>query len=231
MNNIKKKIHNIKNVKIKYFGDEKSIKIKTKEQNNINIKNKILDILNKDILNKNIEIKYIDYIGSEISTDTIKNTIKAIILSIILMILYLSYRFQYKFALSATITLFHDILLIIGILSLLQIEFNISTLAALFAIFGYSINDTVVVFDRIRENSKIYKKKNIKLITNISINETLSRTIITSLSTLLTATILILITGENLYGFSLVLFSGIIIGTYSSICIAVMITIYIFKIK
>jgi len=227
---IKKKLQKIKDIKLKYYGTKKNIKIKTKHSNDINIKDEIQTILNSELGN-NIKIKYIDYIGSEISNSTIKNTLKAIIIAIISMIIYLSYRFHYKYAISATITLVHDLLLIIGLLSILQIEFNITTLAALFAIFGYSINDTVVVFDRIRENIKLYKKKNIKQIINISINNTLSRTLITSISTLFITIILMSITGQNLYGFSFVLFSGIIIGTYSSICIAAIITIYLFKIE
>ncbi len=137
------------------------------------------------------------------------------------MILYLTYRFKYKFAISATITLIHDIILISGIISFLKLEVNLTTLSAMFAVFGYSINDTVVIFDRLREYSNIYMNKwKFEDIINISINNTLSRTIITSMSTLLITIILLIFSGEYLFGFSLILTLGIIIGTYSSIYIS-----------
>ncbi len=214
---IKTNLNDFKNIKIKYYGSKKNIQIKIKntyEQ---------IDIINliKTKIPKELRITKTEYIGAEINKITIQNSIKAIIIAVIMMILYLIYRFNYKLALSAVITLIHDIILIIGVISLFKIEFDLTILSAVFAVFGYSINDTVVIFDRLRESYYLYKKeKTLKNIINISINNTLSRTMITSFSTLLVTIILIFFSGKYLFGFSLILSLGIIIGTYSSIYIS-----------
>ncbi len=218
INEIKQKLSKIKNIKINYYGSDKTIKIKTK-----NIKNNTTEI--KKLLNElgqeNLKIINSTYIGAEINKDTIKQSIIAIILAIISMTTYLAIRFNAIFATSAMITLFHDILIILGIISVLNIEVDLTILAAIFTIFGYSVNDTIIIFDRIRENIKISKKDTSLIdIINISINKTLSRTISTSFSTILVTFTLLLFSGENLYWFSFILTAGIIIGTYSSIYIS-----------
>jgi len=218
INEIKNKLNYIQDIKIKYYGSKKNLQIKIKySDNDINL---LINSIKNNIDDK-IKIIRIDYIGAEINSETIKNSILAIIIAIISMMLYLTYRFQYKMALSATITLIHDMILILGIISFLNLEFNLIILSAMFAIFGYSINDTVVIFDRIREHLNKYKnKKTLIEIINLSINSTLSRTIMTSLSTLLVTIILMIFAGEYLFGFSLILSFGIIVGTYSSIYIS-----------
>jgi len=229
LNEIKNKLNNINNIKIKYYGSKKNIQIKIKNTNE-NIDNIIILIENQ--IPNDIKIIRIDYIGAEVNNETIKNSINAIVIAIMSMTLYLTYRFKYKMALSAIITLSHDIIIILGIISLLKLEFDLTTLSAMFAVFGYSINDTVVIFDRIREYSILYKgEKNLKEIINISINNTLSRTTITSLSTLLVTTILIFFSGEYLFGFSIILSLGIIIGTYSSIYISTIPLLFLEKFK
>lgn len=218
--NLKNELQNIKNLKIKYYGSKKNIQIKLKHSNE-----KTDTIVNaiKNKLPQDITIIKIDYIGAEINKETIKNSITAIFVAIIAMALYLTYRFKYKLAISAILALIHDMLIITGLISFLHLEFDLTILSAIFAVFGYSINDTVVVFDRLREYSILHKNtKNLEEIINLSINSTLSRTLITSLSTLLVTTILIFFAGEHLFGFSLVLTLGIIIGTYSSIYISTM---------
>jgi preprotein translocase subunit SecF len=165
-----------------------------------------------------------EYIGAEINDDIIKKSINAIFLSIILMFIYLILRFDLYFALSGIISLFHNIIIILCIISYFKIELNLLLLSAIFALFGYSVNDTVVIFDRIRENLNLKNNNDITSIINLSLNSTLSRTIKTSLSTILVV-IILFIFNTDLYYFSLILNLGIIIGTYSSIFIS---TFYIY---
>lgn len=219
LDELKKNLSKIKNIKINYYGSNKNIQIKTTNtQNNIE---EIKNILEKNLNDENIKIINSTYIGSEIGKETIQKSLSAIIIAILSMTLYLITRFNLIFALSAIMTLMHDIIIIIGIISLTEIELNLIIISAIFTIFGYSINDTIIIFDRIRENVK-YNKDNISLseIINNSINKTLSRTISTSLSTILVTIILMFFAGESLFLFSLILTLGIIIGTYSSIYIS-----------
>ncbi len=215
---VKNTFKSIGNAKIKYYGSKKNIQIKIKSFKN-NVDDIIISI--EKVLDNQVKIIRVDYIGAEVNDRIIKKSIIAIISAFIFMMLYLSFRFKYKFAISATLTLIHDIVLIIGLISLLKLEFDLAILSAIFAVFGYSINDTVVIFDRIRENLIIYENKyTFEKIINISVNNSLSRTIITSLSTLFVVLILMFFSSEYLLGFSIVLAFGIIIGTYSSIYIA-----------
>lgn len=228
---IKKKFKTLSNTKIKYFGSNKNIQLKIK-----NDKSKIEDkiekikyiIYNEDPIYENAEIIKIDSLGEEMNRETINNCLIATAIAIIAMMMYLTYRFEYIFAISAMLALIHDIIITSGIVVFLNIEFDLTILAALFTVFGYSINDTIVIFDRIREYSKKNDTTNNIDIINKSINRTLSRTLITSTSTLFVTIILAIFGGKSLFGFSLVISLGIIIGTYSSIFIAAVI---IFKLK
>lgn len=176
-------------------------------------------------------IKY-DFIGKEINKENIKNTILSISIAVISIFIYLTFRFKYKMAISAIITLFHDIIILLGIISFFSIELNLIILSSLLTIFGYSINDTVIIFDRIREIENINKKiYDIKEIVNLSINKTLSRTIITSLSTLIVTIILSTLSDAYLSNFYFILSLGIIIGTYSSIYISANLLLIINKKK
>ncbi len=173
----------------------------------------------KNIFN-NSEIISSEYVGSEIGDQLIDKGSLAMFMAILSMIIYISIRFEYKLAISSAIALCHDILIILGVFSCFNIEFNLAGFASILAVLGYSINDTVVVFDRVRENFKKTNKLSAVTIMNISINQTLSRTIVTSILTLLVVIPLLIIGGESLFGFSLSLIIGIIVGTYSSIYIA-----------
>lgn len=219
---IKKNIDDIKNSKIKYSGSKKNIQIKIKISKKEDIIEKIkkkIEITNEKNYTKIIKI---EYIGAEINKETIKNSINAIILSLVVMTIYLIIRFEYKTSISTVLALIHDIVLILGILSLFKIEFNLSTLAAILAVIGYSVNNSVIIFDRIRENINTNNNKKIIDIINNSINETISRTMLTSSSTLLVTLTLMIVSKETLFIFGLILTLGIIIGTYSSIYISTM---------
>jgi preprotein translocase subunit SecF len=161
-----------------------------------------------------------EYIGPQVGKTLITNGILAILVSLIGTMLYIAFRFEYRFSISAAIALIHDPILILGIFSFFQIEFNLISLAAVLTIIGYSLNDTIVVYDRVRENFRKVRKANPSEVMNLSINQTLSRTIMTSGLTLLVVLSLFIFGGEMLRGFSLALIIGIIIGTYSSIYVA-----------
>lgn len=166
------------------------------------------------------EIRQTEYIGPQVGKSLVTNGILAIIVSLLCTMIYVALRFEMRFAVSAAVALIHDPILILGIFSLFQIEFNLITLAAVLTIIGYSINDTIVVYDRVRENFRKIRKGTVLDIVNKSINQTLSRTIMTSGLTLMVVVVLFIFGGEVLRGFSLALIIGIVIGTYSSIYVA-----------
>ncbi len=229
LDDVKKYLLKIKNIKLNYYGSNQNIQIKIKNSKN-NIDD-IKNILNLTIGKDNFKIINSTYIGSEINKETINKSFSAIILAILSMTLYLILRFNIIFGLSAIFALFHDIIIILGIISLMNIELNLIIISAIFTIFGYSINDTIIIFDRIRENIKYNKDLSLETIINNSINKTLSRTIGTSFSTILVTLTLIFFSSESLFLFSLILTLGIIIGTYSSIFISAIIIIFIKKSK
>ena len=167
-------------------------------------------------------LKRVEYVGAQVGEELRDQGILAALIALALITVYIALRFEYRFSVGAILALIHDVLLIIGIFSVTQIEFNLSVFAAILAVIGYSLNDTIVVFDRIRENfkSSIIENVDTTTLTNQSINQTLSRTLITSLTTLLVLISLIIFGGEILFGFAFALISGVIIGTYSSIYIA-----------
>jgi preprotein translocase subunit SecF len=165
-------------------------------------------------------IEKVEYIGPQVGRALMVNGFLALLVSILLTMLYIAVRFEYRFAISAAISLIHDPILIMGVFSLLDLEFNLISLAAILTILGYSLNDTIVVYDRIRENFRRHRKMAAADIVNLSINQTLSRTIMTSGLTSLVVIALIVYGGEVLQGFSIALITGIVIGTYSSIYIA-----------
>ncbi|MBM93487.1 MAG: protein translocase subunit SecF [Legionellales bacterium] len=162
----------------------------------------------------------LEFIGPQVGQTLLNNGILAIIVSMLATMAYIAVRFDYRFAVSAAVSLIHDPVLILGVFAYFQLEFNLVSLAALLTILGYSLNDTIVVYDRIRENFRLFHKKSPTEIVNLSINQTLSRTIMTSGLTLLVVLALCLLGGETLRGFSVALIVGIVIGTYSSIYVA-----------
>ncbi|OAJ34833.1 protein translocase subunit SecF [Piscirickettsia salmonis] len=171
-------------------------------------------------LGQPVEINSLNYIGSEVGSEMVQQGILAIIVSVLAIMVYVALRFDYRFAISAAVALAHDPLLILGIFSLFHIEFTLISLAALLAVIGFSLNDTVVIYDRIRENFRKMRKATPVEVVNRSINDTLSRTLMTSGLTLLVVVILYVFGGPALQPFALVLIIGILIGTYSSIYIA-----------
>lgn len=179
-----------------------------------NLKAKIIQAL------PGAQIQRVEFIGPQVGKTLVTNGLLAILISLIATMIYIAVRFEYRFAISAIISLIHDPILILGVFALFHIEFNLVALAALLTILGYSLNDTIVVYDRVRENFRKMRKATPIEVMNLSVNQTLSRTIMTSGLTLLVVIALLLFGGETLMGFSVALIIGILIGTYSSIYIA-----------
>ena len=207
-------------VSVKNFGNKQDYLIKFENKNNK--KNIIEEIrLNLDeSFGNNFDFRRVENVGPKVSAELLKSGIIAISVSLVLMLIYIWIRFEWQFSLGAIIALFHDVIITGGLFSLLSLEINLSIIAAVLTIVGYSMNDTVVIFDRVRENLKKYSDIKIYELTNISINETLSRTLITSVTTLLALFSIFFFGGEILKGFSLAMIFGVIFGTYSSIYIA-----------
>ncbi len=166
------------------------------------------------------EKQRVDVVGAQVGKELTTRGLLAVIVALLATMIYIALRFEYRFAVSSTVALIHDPVLILGIFALFQIEFDLKALAALLAIIGYSLNDTIVVFDRVRENFRRMRKSTPLEIMNVSINQTLSRTIMTSVLTLIVVVVLYLYGGEMIRGFSLALIIGIVVGTYSSIYVA-----------
>ena len=173
------------------------------------------------------ELKRIEFVGPQIGSELRDQGGLGMLVALGMILLYVAFRFQYKFALGAVAALAHDVVIILGLFSILSWDFDLTVLAALLAVIGYSLNDTIVIFDRIRENIKTLKRENYVKIINQSINESLSRTIVTSLTTFFVVLILWLFGGEVIHNFALAMIIGVIVGTYSSIYIASPIVIYL----
>ena len=207
-------------VSVKRFGNDKDYLIKFENKNNAkNIVEEIKSNLDKSFGN-NFDFRRVENVGPKVSAELLKSGIIAISVSLALMLIYIWIRFEWQFSLGAIVALFHDVIITLGLFSLLSLEINLSIIAAVLTIVGYSMNDTVVLFDRVRENLRKYSDIKIFELTNISINETLSRTLITSITTLLALFAIFFFGGEILKGFSLAMIFGVIFGTYSSIYIA-----------
>ncbi len=208
-------------VNVKEFGKKGDylIKVEQKQENDNNliplIKKTLLENLNTDV-----NFRRVENVGPKVSSELLKSGVIAISLSLAAMLFYIWIRFEWQFSVGSIIALFHDVVITVGIFSILSLEINLSIIAAVLTIVGYSMNDTVVIYDRIRENLLKYTQLNINEISNISVNETLSRTIITSLTTLLALLSIYILGGEILRGFSFAMILGVLIGTYSSIFVA-----------
>ena len=210
---------NLGDVSVKNFGNEKDFLIKFENNNNKNVIEEIKKNLDNSFGN-NFSFRRVENVGPKVSAELLKSGVIAISVALVLMLIYIWIRFEWQFSLGAILALFHDVIVTLGLFSLLGLEINLSIIAAVLTIVGYSMNDTVVIFDRVRENLRKYSDIKIYELTNISINETLSRTIITSLTTLLALLSIFFFGGEILKGFSLAMIFGILFGTYSSIYIA-----------
>ena len=211
---------NLGDVNVKKFGKEGDFLIKVEEQGN---NNKLIPNIKKNLtdnLNFEINFRRVENVGPKVSSELLQSGLIAISLSLAAMLFYIWVRFEWQFSIGSIVALFHDVIITLGIFSLLSLEINLSIIAAVLTIVGYSMNDTVVIYDRIRENLGKYHKLNISDIANLSINETLARTIITSVTTLLALFSIFILGGEILRGFSFAMILGVLIGTYSSIFVA-----------
>jgi len=221
---------NLGDVKVKEFGSDKDFlaTIEQKGKNN-DFVGSIKNHLEKD-LNRKVDFRRVEVVGSKISNELTRDGIYSVVLALILMLVYIWFRFEWQFSLGSIVALVHDVIITIGAFSLIGYEFNLSIVAAILTIVGYSMNDTVIIYDRIREFLKKDDKKELSELINDSINSTLSRTLKTSGTTLLALISIYFFGGEILKGFSFALIWGILIGTYSSIFVASPILIY-FKVK
>ena len=206
-------------VSVKNFGNDTDFLIKFENNEDKNVIENIKKNLDKSFGN-NFDFRRVENVGPKVSAELLRSGIIAISVALALMLIYIWIRFEWQFSLGAILALFHDVIVTLGLFSLLGLEINLSIIAAVLTIVGYSMNDTVVIFDRVRENLRKYSDIKIFELTNISINETLSRTLITSITTLLALLSIFFFGGEILKGFSLAMIFGVIFGTYSSIYIA-----------
>jgi len=220
---------NFNDVSLQEFGDKNTIIIKLqnlKDQKNIETIIKVKSLIGDKVL----EFRRTEFVGPTISSELLWKGFQAVSFSLIAILIYIWLRFEWQFGFGAVVALTHDVIFTLGVLSILKIEFSLSTIAAILTIAGYSINDTVVIFDRVRENLRKYKKMDLVDLFNLSINNTLSRTVMTSLTTLLALFSLFIFGGEVIKPFAFTMIIGVIIGTYSSIFIAVP-TLLIFKFR
>ena len=212
---------NLGDVNVKEFGKEGDYLIKVEQKTNNN--SKLIPEIKKNLIEKlNAEINFrrVENVGPKVSSELLQSGIIAISLSLAAMLFYIWIRFEWQFSVGSIVALFHDVIITVGVFSILSLEVNLSIIAAVLTIVGYSMNDKVVIYDRIRENLGKYTKLNISETANLSINETLSRTIITSVTTLLALFSIYILGGEILRGFSFAMILGVVIGTYSSIFVA-----------
>jgi len=208
-------------VNVKNFGQEGDYLIKVEQKENDG--NKIIPQIKENLsenLKTEINFRRVENVGQKVSSELLQSGIIAISLSLAAMLFYIWIRFEWQFSIGSIIALFHDVVITLGIFSVLSLEINLSIIAAVLTIVGYSMNDTVVIYDRIRENLNKFNRLNIKEIADLSINDTLARTIITSVTTLLALLSIFILGGEILKGFSFAMILGVVIGTYSSIFVA-----------
>jgi len=212
---------NLGDVTVKKFGKEQDylVKIEMTKTNDMDFIQSINEQLSSD-LGSVVNFRRVENVGPKVSNELLKAGLLAISLSLAAMLFYIWIRFEWQFSLAAIVALIHDVIITVGIFSILSYEVNLSIVAAVLTIVGYSMNDTVVIFDRIRENLKKYSKISISDISNSSTNETLSRTLITSVTTLLALFSIYIFGGAILKGFSFAMIIGVIVGTYSSIFVA-----------
>ena len=218
---------NLGEIKIQQFGADTDFLIRIqKQEGGEKAQQSAIDLVKRTLPN-DIKYRRTEFVGPKVSKELYRDGILAVIFAIIGILAYIWFRFEWQFGLGAIIALTHDVITTIGVYALTGLEFNLSTVAAILTIAGYSINDTVVVYDRVRENLRKYKTLELVNLLNNSVNETLSRTIMTSVTTLLALGALYVLGGEVIRGFSIGMIWGVLIGTYSSICIAVPLLLFL----
>ncbi len=207
---------------VQNFGTSKDVLIRLKLQEGVSSADLSVGVL--DAINKNVsepaKLRRVEFVGPQVGDDLAQDGFLALLYSSIGILVYVAWRFEWKFSVGAIIATFHDVIVTLGVFSIFGLEFDLTVLAAILALIGYSLNDTIVVYDRIRENFRLLRKTSTEDIMNISINETLSRTIMTSLTVILVLSALFFLGGEVIHNFSLALLFGVFFGTYSSIFIA-----------
>ena len=199
---------------VQAFGSDKDLLIKIPSSENIENANIVIDSLQQQY---SFQLRRSGFVGPQVGGELRDQGGLGLLAALLVMMIYIMFRFQYKFAIGAVVALFHDVLIVLGIFSILRLEFDLSVLAALMAVIGYSLNDTIVVSDRIRENFRAKRKLNGEQVINRSLNNTLGRTLITSLTTLLVLFSLLFLGGEIIRNFAIALSIGVVVGTYSSI--------------
>ena len=215
-------------VSIQEFGAPDDVLIRVQRQEGGDKQQqKAVKIISDAIVDDVIEFRRTETVGPTVGNELKQSAILAILMSIGAILLYVWFRFEWQFGLGAIIALTHDVITTLGLFALLNLEFNLASVAALLTIAGYSINDTVVIYDRVRENMRNYKKMPLTELFNKSVNETLARTVMTSVTTLLALTALLVLGGEVIRGFSIALIWGVLIGTYSSVALAVPMLLYL----
>ena len=209
------------NAKVSDYGDAQDLLIRIGNQAGISEKELAQNVVESlSSADFNLELRRAEFVGSEVGAELAEQGALAVLVAVLMTMVYIAFRFEYRFAVSAAVALMHDPIVILGVFSFFQIEFDLAALAAILAVMGYSLNDTIVVFDRVRENFRKIRQANAYEVLNLSINQTLSRTIMTSFLTLLVVVALFFLGGDSLYGFSTAMLVGIVFGTYSSIYVA-----------
>ena len=209
----------IEDVTVQLYGSSKDVLIKLKDEE-IFKKNNINNFLNDTFSNESFTISKLEYVGAQVGSELREKGEWAMLIALFSILIYVAMRFELIFGLGAITALIHDVIITLGVFSLFELTFDLSVLAAILAVIGYSLNDSIVVFDRIRENNIILRKLSILDVLDKSINQTLSRTLVTSLTTLLVIISLLIFGGDAVKNFSIAMFIGIIVGTYSSIFVA-----------
>ena len=230
LNNLRMKMNKLDlgEIQLQTIGSENDIVIKVQDKkNNENTQSETIQIIKNSLSGESVEYRRAEFVGPKVGGELVNAGIIAVIFSLIGILIYIWIRFQWNFAIGAIIALVHDVILTLGFFSVLQLEFNLATVAAVLTIAGYSINDTVVIYDRIRDTMRKYKQITFDKVINISLNGTLSRTLTTSLTTLLALIALYTFGGIVISSFIIALIWGVLIGTYSSVYVASPILTYL----
>tara|TARA_B100000686_G_scaffold17766_1_gene16472 strand:- start:3045 stop:3968 length:924 start_codon:yes stop_codon:yes gene_type:complete len=223
LNNLRSEMNNLDlgEIQLQTIGEENDVVIRVQDKNNDAItQTKTIEVIKNSLKDKSVDYRRTEFVGPKVGGELVNAGIIAVIFSLIGILFYIWLRFQWNFAIGAIIALIHDVILTLGFFSVLQLEFNLATVAAVLTIAGYSINDTVVIYDRIRETMRKYKQITFDEIINLALNGTLSRTLMTSLTTLLALTALFIFGGVVISSFIIALIWGVFIGTYSSLYVA-----------
>lgn len=227
VNDIRKtlEVNGYEDVTVQHFGSEEDVLVRMKEAYRANLGDEVLLVL-QTASEEDVVLRRAEFVGSQVGEELRDEGGLALLLALAVVMIYVAARFQFKFSVGAVVALMHDVIIILGFFSLMQIEFDLTVLAALLAVIGYSLNDTIVVADRIRENFRIIRQMQPIDVINRSLTQTLGRTLVTSLTTLLVLLALLWVGGELIHNFALALTIGVVVGTYSSIYVSANILLY-----